>query len=48
MHNYQYYKKMTEEALEERLPRIDRRCDTLRKAMTYSLEAGGKRLRPVL
>ncbi len=48
MHNYQYYKKMTEEALEERLPRIDRRCETLKKAMTYSLEAGGKRLRPVL
>ena len=48
MNDYKTYKSAVEEALLRYLPEVDEKSDTLRKAMSYSLEAGGKRLRPVL
>lgn len=45
---YQKWKNMIEKYLTEMLPEVDSRSQRLYEAMTYSLEAGGKRLRPVL
>lgn len=45
---YDEYKGIIEEHLLDYFPTMDSRVDILRKAMAYSLEAGGKRLRPVL
>ena len=46
--NYEDYKNQINEYLLDYLPSVDQRADTIREAMTYSLSAGGKRLRPVL
>ncbi len=45
---YQRYKDLVEEHLLYFLPEIDHKSITLFEGMTYSLKAGGKRLRPVL
>lgn len=45
---YNRYKESAEEKLAGYLPEVDERSGVLRDAMLYSLEAGGKRLRPVL
>lgn len=45
---YAALKDMVEAALESYLPEVDSRSSVLGDAMRYSLEAGGKRLRPVL
>ncbi len=45
---YESYSKQIEEELVRRLPAVDARSGILEEAMRYSLEAGGKRLRPVL
>lgn len=46
--NYEEYKNQINEYLSDYLPSVDQRAKTLRDAMKYSLDAGGKRLRPVL
>lgn len=46
--NFNEYKKIAEEHLLDYLPPVDERSITIYNAMKYSLEAGGKRLRPVL
>lgn len=45
---YQAYADLVNEALPGSIPSVDDRSGLLRDAMEYSLEAGGKRLRPVL
>lgn len=45
---YQEYAELVNDALPGFIPAVDSRSDLLREAMEYSLEAGGKRLRPVL
>ena len=45
---YHTWKNMVEKHLIDTLPETDRRSRRLYEAMTYSLKAGGKRLRPVL
>ncbi len=45
---YMALKDIVELHLLDYLPETDPQSDTLRKAMSYSLTAGGKRLRPVL
>ncbi len=45
---YAGFIKTTEDALDLYLPQVDERSGVLREAMSYSLEAGGKRLRPAL
>lgn len=45
---YGYYKELTEKHLLDFLPDVDHKSITVYNAMKYSLEAGGKRLRPVL
>ena len=46
--SFNEYKKIAEEHLLDYLPPVDERSITIYNAMKYSLEAGGKRLRPVL
>ena len=50
MNDYSFddYKAYLEEHLSDLLPDIDHKSITLYDAMKYSLEAGGKRIRPVL
>ena len=48
MRTYGEYLTVVEEALPAQLASLGEIPDTLRQAMAYSLEAGGKRLRPVL
>ena len=48
MRNYAAYQGMIEAALTEQLLSLGEIPGPLREAMAYSLEAGGKRLRPVL
>lgn len=45
---YDDYKILADKHLLDFLPEIDNKSDTVYQAMKYSLEAGGKRLRPVL
>lgn len=45
---YRHYKELVENHLVDFLPEIDHKSITVYNAMKYSLEAGGKRLRPVL
>lgn len=45
---YKRYKNIIEENLYRCLPEVDRHGEILEISMKYSLEAGGKRLRPVL
>ncbi len=45
---YDEYKKIIDAHLSDFLPSIDRKSRTVEKAMKYSLDAGGKRLRPAL
>ncbi len=45
---YGYYKELIEKHLLDFLPDVDHKSITVYNAMKYSLEAGGKRLRPVL
>lgn len=46
--DYNRYKNLVETHILDFLPDMDQRCETLHKAMKYSLESGGKRIRPVL
>lgn len=46
--NYDAYRDMLNACLIEYLPTVDRKSQSLQDAMIYSLQAGGKRLRPVL
>ena len=46
--NYDEYKNQINEYLSDYLPSVDSRAKIIREAMEYSLNAGGKRLRPVL
>ena len=50
MQNKEYlrYKSIVEEHLLYFLPEVDHKSITLYESMTYSLQAGGKLLRPVL
>ena len=48
MRSYADYQAMVEAALPEQLASLGAIPEPLREAMAYSLEAGGKRLRPVL
>ena len=50
MNDYKYddYKHILEEHLTDFLPDIDHKSITLYDSMKYSIEAGGKRIRPVL
>ena len=48
MKSYDEYRRMTEQALVPMLVSLGEIPDRLLEAMRYSLEAGGKRLRPVL
>ena len=45
---YDDYLKVVEEHLLDYLPNVDKKSETIYKAMEYSVNAGGKRLRPVL
>ncbi|MCQ2550904.1 MAG: polyprenyl synthetase family protein [Clostridia bacterium] len=45
---YEEYKEIVDTHILDYLPSIDEKSITLYEAMKYSLEAGGKRLRPVL
>lgn len=45
---YEEYQKIVEEHLLDFLPMIDSKSETIYEAMSYSVNAGGKRLRPVL
>ena len=42
------YRQRVERGIDELLPPVDTRPARLHEAMRYSLQAGGKRLRPVL
>jgi geranylgeranyl diphosphate synthase, type II len=46
--NYSRLKNTIEENLDKYLPSIDKKSSVLGEAIVYSLDAGGKRLRPVL
>lgn len=48
MHSLKEYKAIVEENLLSYIPEVGHYADTVRSAMAYSLEAGGKRLRPAL
>ena len=48
MHSYTYYHKLIEEALVPQLASLGEIPEKIFKAAAYSLDAGGKRLRPVL
>ncbi len=45
---YDEYKELVDKHLLDFLPEIDPKSETIYDAMSYSLKAGGKRLRPVL
>lgn len=45
---YSEYKSMIDEYLLDFLPKIDDKSETIKDSMIYSLEAGGKRIRPIL
>lgn len=45
---FNHYKNIADEHLLDFMPSVDERSITVYNAMKYSLEAGGKRLRPVL
>ncbi|MDD2217655.1 MAG: polyprenyl synthetase family protein [Eubacteriales bacterium] len=45
---YNHYKEFVEKHILDFLPEVDHKSITVYNAMKYSLEAGGKRLRPVL
>ncbi len=45
---FQAYRTQAEEAILQYLPPVDTRPERLHAAMAYSLQAGGKRLRPIL
>lgn len=45
---YDDYRKMVEDHLLDFLPEVDNKSETIYEAMSYSVKAGGKRLRPVL
>lgn len=46
--NYDEYRNIVEEHLLDFLPEVDSKSKTIYDAMTYSVNAGGKRLRPIL
>ncbi len=46
--DFNRYKRMVDEHLPDYLPEVDPKSSSLLKAMTYSLTAGGKRIRPIL
>ncbi len=46
--HYNKKKKLVEDHIVDFIPKVHKESDTLYHAMKYSLEAGGKRLRPVL
>lgn len=46
--SFEEYKNLVEDYLLDFLPRIDKKSEVLEESMTYSLKAGGKRLRPIL
>ena len=48
MLSYDEYKAMIENKLVSFIPEVHPYAATLRESMAYSLEVGGKRLRPVL
>ena len=48
MRFYEAYRKMTERSLEPMLASLGPIPEKLLEAMNYSLQAGGKRVRPVL
>ena len=48
MKTYEEYRQMTEQALQPMLESLGNMPERLLDAMRYSLEAGGKRLRPVM
>ena len=48
MRTFDDYKRYIEEHLTGSLPEVNRHAELLSESMTYSLTAGGKRLRPVL
>ena len=48
MRSYDDYRRLVEQSLDGALTRLGDMPDVLRRAMAYSLQAGGKRLRPVL
>lgn len=45
---YKEYKKIIEDYLLNFLPKVDLKSDKISESMIYSLQAGGKRLRPIL
>ena len=47
-YSFEDYKRYVEEHLSDLLPDVDHKSITLYDAMKYSLQAGGKRIRPVL
>lgn len=47
-YSFEDYKRYVEEHLADLLPDVDHKSITLYDAMKYSLQAGGKRIRPVL
>lgn len=48
MHDYDYYKNLVNEHLTDYIPAVNPLVNTIRESMVYSLECGGKRVRPVL
>lgn len=46
--NYDEYRNIVEDHLLDFLPEVDSKSKTIYDAMTYSVNAGGKRLRPIL
>lgn len=45
---YEEYKTLIDEYLLDFLPKVDCKSETLEESMKYSLNAGGKRIRPIL
>ena len=48
MHSFDEYRAIINDHLADRLPELPEESSILREAMAYSLEVGGKRLRPAL
>lgn len=48
MHTYDFYKDLINEHLTDYIPEVNPLVDIIRESMTYSLECGGKRVRPVM
>lgn len=48
MRDFNSYKTLVEDNLLNHIPQIDEKASKLYESMTYSLSAGGKRIRPVL